>query len=64
LMRALQHTHFEHYLFSADRHESQCELYIWRENRSSQIYKWILISMISAYNRLAYRRFFTSFSFL
>jgi hypothetical protein len=27
LMRTLQHTHSEHYLFSADRHQSQCELY-------------------------------------
>jgi hypothetical protein len=64
LMRTLQHTHFEHYLLSADRHESQCELYIWRENRSNQIYKWILILMISIYNRLVYRWFFTFFSFL
>jgi hypothetical protein len=61
LMRTLQHTHSEYYLLSADHHESQCELYIWRENRSSQIYKWIFISMISIYNRLAYRRFFTFF---
>ncbi len=60
-MRTLQHTHFEHYLLSANRHESQCELYIWKENRSSQIYKWIFISIISIYNCLVYRRFFTFF---
>jgi hypothetical protein len=59
LMRTLQHTYSKHYLLSANRHESQCELYIWRENCSSQIYKWIFILMISAYNRLVYRRFFT-----
>jgi hypothetical protein len=63
LMRILQHTHSDHYLLSANRHESQYELYTWKENRSSQIYKWIFISMISIYNRLVYRRFFTFFSF-
>jgi hypothetical protein len=63
LMRTLQHTHSEHYLLSADRHESQYKFFTWKENRSSQIYKWIFILMISTYNRLAYRRFFTFFSF-
>jgi hypothetical protein len=62
LMRTLQHTHSKHYLLSADRHESQYELYTWRENRSSRVYKWIFISMISIYNRFIYRRFFTFFS--
>jgi hypothetical protein len=28
LMQTSQHTHSEHYLFFADRHESQYELYI------------------------------------
>jgi hypothetical protein len=27
LMRTLQHTHFEHYLFFANRHESQYKIY-------------------------------------
>ncbi len=39
LMRTLQRTHSEHYLFSANRHESQCELYTWRKSRRNQIYK-------------------------
>jgi hypothetical protein len=38
-MRTLQHTHFKHYLFFADHHESQCEFYIWKKNRRNQIYK-------------------------
>jgi hypothetical protein len=63
LMRTLQHTHSEHYLFSANRHESQCEFYIWRENRRNQIYKWIFISTISFYNRFFCRQFFRFFSF-
>ncbi len=63
LMRTLQHTYSEHYLLSADYHESQYELYTWRKNRSNQVYKWIFISMISIYNRFVYRRFFTFFSF-
>jgi hypothetical protein len=62
LMRSLQHTHFEHYLFSANRHESQCELYISRKNRLSQTYKWIFISKISIYNRFFCRQFFSFFS--
>ncbi len=62
LMRMLQHTHFKHYFLFANRHESQYELYIWKNNRSNQIYKWIFISMISIYNRLVYRRFLTFFS--
>jgi hypothetical protein len=63
LMRTLQHTHFEHYLFFADRHESQCELYTWRESRRNQIYKWIFISKISIYNRFFCRQFLRFLSF-
>jgi hypothetical protein len=58
LMRRLQHRHFEHYLFSANRHESQCELYTSRENRLSwliseysfQRYQLIIVSFVDNFS--------------
>jgi hypothetical protein len=62
-MQTLQHTHFEHYLFFANHHESQCEFYTWRKSRRNQIYKWIFISMISIYNVSFVDNFSNSFRF-